>query len=272
VISVRASPRGLCVLISVFLGASFAQAAAGGQDRADLFAKLPDWSGIWESDFAALKAADPPNGGSPKGKGSGIIEVIRPPFAAEREAAYQKLLAGPPQPFTDCKGISFPNLMYNPGWIDVLVTPEEVAITHTHHETRHVYINRSHPAKDELWPTRMGHSIGHWEGDTLIVDTVAVRGDLWLIERYPSGETRWTVTSLSDQAHFIERIHMVNHDRLEDRVTVYDEIALQHPWNLTIEYKRLSDVDRMIDEDCVENSRDIILKRNDGASKDETAR
>ena len=75
---------------------------------------------------------------------------------------------------------------------------EEVAITHTHHETRHIYMNRSHPGKDELWPTRMGHSIGHWDGNTLIVDTVAVRGDLWLIERYPTGETRWTIMSLSD--------------------------------------------------------------------------
>jgi hypothetical protein len=257
-----------CALIALLMGISLAQAAAGVQERVSTFAKLPDWSGIWESDFAALKAADPAFASSAKEKG-GVIELIRPPFARERETAYQRLLAGPPQPFSDCKGISFPNLMYNPGWIDVLVTPEEVAITHTHHETRHVYINRSHPGKDELWPTRMGHSIGHWEGSTLIVDTVAARGDLWLIERYPTGETRWTVMSLSDQAHFVERIRMVDHDRLEDNMTVYDAIALQHPWNLTINYKRVNDVDRMIDEDCVENNREIIL---DGTSKNKAAR
>jgi hypothetical protein len=261
-----------CVLIPLLVGTSLAQAAAGVQERASTFAKLPDWSGIWESDFAALKAADPAIASSAKETSSGIIELIRPPFAAERETAYQKLLASPPQPFTDCKGISFPNLMYNPGWIDVLVTPEEVAITHTHHETRHIYMNRSHPGKDELWPTRMGHSIGHWDGNTLIVDTVAVRGDLWLIERYPTGETRWTIMSLSDQAHFVERIRMVSHDRLEDSMTVYDEIALQHPWNLTINYKKLNDVDRMIDEDCVENNREVILERNDATIKDEAPR
>jgi hypothetical protein len=208
-------------------------------------------------------AVDPPAGSSEKVKALGVIELWHPPFSPEREATYQKLLAGPAQPFSDCKGISFPNLMYNAGWFDVLVTPEEVAMTHTHHETRHIYIGRSHPAKEDLWPTRMGHAIGHWEGNTLVVDTVAIRGDLWLIEQV-KGEFRWIVMTFSDQAHFVEHIRMVNHDRLEDRLTVYDEIALEHPWNLTINFKRLTDVDRMIDEDCVENDREIILK-GDGA-------
>jgi hypothetical protein len=246
--------------IPLLLGLSLAQAASTVQERAQAFAGLPDWSGIWESDFASLKAVDPPAGTTATGKTGGIFEAIRPPFRPDRESTYQKLLSGPPQPFTDCKGISFPNLMYNPGWFDVLVTPEEVAMTHTHHETRHIYIGRSHPGKEDLWPTRMGHSIGHWEGSTLVVDTVAVRGDLWLREQSPDHETRWTVMSLSDQAHFVERIRMVNHEHLEDRLTVYDEAALEHPWNLTINFKRVADVDHMIDEDCVENNREIILK------------
>ncbi len=259
---VRASIGRWLVFVSLLLGISLAHAASSAQERAHAFAQLPDWSGIWEPDSASLKAADPAAGNGAEGN-PGVVEIIRPPFSPERERIYQKLLAGPPQPFSDCKGISFPNLMYNPGWFDVLLTPEEVAMTHTHHETRHIYIGRSHPGKEDLWPTRMGHSIGHWEGSTLVVDTVAARGDLWLREKLPNQEIRWTVMTLSDQAHFIERIRRVNHDRLEDRMTVYDEIALQHPWNLTINFKRVTDVDHIIDEDCVENNREIIL-RSDG--------
>ena len=41
-------------------------------------------------------------------------------------------------------------------------------------------IGRSHPAADELWATRMGDSIGPWEGDTLIGDTVAMKPRLVL--------------------------------------------------------------------------------------------
>jgi hypothetical protein len=260
-INIWGSP-GRLVVISLLLGVSLVQAASSAQQREQVFAKLPDWSGIWETDLAGVKAADPPAGSSAPAA-SGIIEAIRPPFSAQREQAYQKLLSGPAQPFSDCKGISFPNLMYNPGWFDVLVTPEEVAMTHTHHETRHIYIGRSHPAKEDLWPTRMGDSIGHWEGSTLVVDTVAARGDLWLREQFPDHETRWTVMSLSEQAHFVERIRMVSHDLLEDRMTVYDTSALAHPWNLTVNYKRVAGVDRMIDEDCFENSREVILKRAD---------
>ncbi len=257
--NVWASPVHRLIFVSLLLGVSLAQAASSAQERDRAFAQTPDWSGIWELDFRGVKAADPPAGSSAKGN-SGIVEFIRPPFSAERERTYQQLLAGPPQPFTDCKGISFPNLMYNQGWFDVLVTPEEVAMTHTHHETRHIYIDRSHPAKEDLWPTRMGDSVGHWEGSTLVVDTVEPRGDLWLLERYPTGENRWTVMSLSAQAHFVERIRMVDHDHLEDRMTVDDAIALEHPWNLIISYERVAGVDRMIDEDCVENNREVILK------------
>jgi hypothetical protein len=254
-----ALPARWLVFMPMFLGMSVAQAASSAQERDRAFARLPDWTGIWEVDFGAVKAADPPAGSATKAH-AGINEYIRPPFTAERERTYQQLLAGPPQPFSDCKGISFPSLMYNPGWFDVLVTPEEVAMTHTHHETRHIYIRRSHPPKEDLWPTRMGDSIGHWEGGTLVVDTVLPRGDLWLREQLPNHETRWTILSLSPEAHFVERLRRVDHDHLEDRMTVDDAIALQHPWNLVITYSRVTNVDRMIDEDCVENSRDIILK------------
>ncbi len=252
------APGCWLVFLSLLAGVGPAQAASSAQQRDRAFAKLPNWSGLWEVDFPGVKASDPPDGSAPAN--SGANEYIRPPFSAERERTYQALMAGPPQPFSDCKGISFPNLMYNPGWFDVLVTPEEVAMTHSHHETRHIYIGRPHPPKEDLWPTRMGDSVGHWEGSTLVVDTLAPRGDLWLRAQLATHETRWTIMSLSPEAHFVERIRMLDHDHLQDRMTVDDAIALQHPWTLTITYNRVTDVERMIDEDCFENSREVILK------------
>ena len=43
-------------------------------------------------------------------------------------------------------------------------------------EIRHIYTDgRPHPSADEIWPTPWGDSIGHWEGETLVVDTIAVQ-------------------------------------------------------------------------------------------------
>ena len=53
-------------------------------------------------------------------------------------------------------------------------------------------------------PTYNGHSIGHWEGDTLVVDTIGLNGKIWL-DRVGHPE--------SDQMHIVERIHRVDEKR-----------------------------------------------------------
>jgi hypothetical protein len=74
---------------------------------------------------------------------------------------------------------------------------------------------------------------------------------LWLD---PSGAT------LSDQAHTIERIRMLNSDDIEDQLTIEDPIALTKPWDLTRHYKRDTRKDVWFtDEVCNENNRNPIV-------------
>ena len=135
------------------------------------------------------------------------------------------------------------------------VTPEETTFISTVGAVRHIYTDgRSHPPKDELWPTLMGDSIGHWEGETLVVDTVATRKRLYM------GELSGFFVPMSDQLHFTERIRMVNHDQMQIEYTVEDSVALTKPIHVTITHVRVTDFNRMIEEtDCEENERDPVV-------------
>ena len=92
---------------------------------------------------------------------------------------------------------------------------------------RQIFIDgRKHP--DDLEPTYMGHSIGKFEGDTLVVDTVGFNDKTWLD---PMGLPH------SDAMHLTERIRRVDHDTLVDEYTIDDPKAYTQPWKATRTFK-----------------------------------
>ena len=100
----------------------------------------------------------------------------------------------------------------------------------------------------------MGDSIGHWEGDTLVVDTIATRRRLYM------GELTGFFVPTSDQLHFIERIRMLDHDHMQIDYTVEDPVALAKPIHAVIVHTRVTDFNRMIEEtDCEQNERDPVV-------------
>ena len=135
----------------------------------------------------------------------------------------------------------------------VTVVPEETLLVFENDQVRHVYTDRRrHPVAEELWPTRLGDSIGHWEGDALIVDTIA------RTSTEPLAPRAWA-SLLSDQAHFTERLHLLSRDELEDELTIEDPIALARPWHMTLRFLRVAQLDRMIPYDCTENDRNPLV-------------
>ena len=88
-------------------------------------------------------------------------------------------------------------------------------------ETRHIYTDgRKFPPEDELWPTLLGRSIGHWEqtkeGQTLVVETISVRTGIW---------ADLTPAMLSGQEKLLERIRQVDANTIEDQMTITDPVA-----------------------------------------------
>jgi len=82
---------------------------------------------------------------------------------------------------------------------------------------------REHPDLETYTLTFFGHSVGHWEGDTLVVDTIGYNERFWFARR-PSGMPH------TDQLHLIERISRPNHDTLHYEVTIDDPGAYTRPW------------------------------------------
>ena len=108
------------------------------------------------------------------------------------------------------------------GGIEITMTPTEVKLSWDWlNGVRRIYTDgRPHPSADDLWPTYMGHSVGRWEGDTLVVDTVGLF----------AGFFDQTAAPYSDKLHMIERIRMIAPDRLEDQMTFEDPEALAKPF------------------------------------------
>ena len=110
------------------------------------------------------------------------------------------------------------------------------------HYMRHIYTDRREHLK-ELSPTWMGDSIGRWEGDTLVVDTVGFNDKSWLDQvGHPH----------SDALHLVERIQRVNHDTLQIDITVDDPKAYTRPWTGQVVFK-LRPGWRLIEYVCTDN-------------------
>jgi hypothetical protein len=94
---------------------------------------------------------------------------------------------------------------------------------------RRVYLDGRKPSQKVLDdPTYAGYSTGHWERDTLVVDTVAIRGDTFIEGITPHSEAM-TVD---------ERIRLIEPTLLEDRITVNDPKALTKPWETVKTYRK----------------------------------
>ena len=260
--------RALLVVAMALIVGGFGPASAqtSSKERVKAFAKLPDWTGIWELD--AFVGQSDGQQFSPEGtrKLKEYGAALHPSFTPEYQAKYDEIkkkiqaaIAADPDhpPVTHdplCDPPPFPATS-TPGMYQWRLTPEEATFISTVGAVRHIYTDgRPHPPKDELWPTLMGDSIGHWEGDTLVVDTIATR------KRFYLGELSGFYVPSSDQLHFIERIRMVNHKTMEIDYTVEDPVALTKPMHVVITHTRVTDFNRMVEEtDCAQNERDPVI-------------
>ena len=122
----------------------------------------------------------------------------------------------------------------------IIQTPKMILIEYeANYGLRHIYIDgRKLPAQGEPQPWWYGYSVGHWEGDTLVVETNNLRG----AEEGPyDGWLDVNGSPYSGEAKFIERFRRPTYDHLQIDVTLEDPKAYTKPWTVRIDQRFLAD-------------------------------
>lgn len=199
-------------------------------------ASVPNISGVWFTRRYNRRIA--PADGS---------ETPWQPWTKEafdkRDAAEK---AGAPlfDPTAACLPSGIPRLIAAPYPIEIVQNPDTTVILYeTHHLVRVIEMNGQHPK--DVQPSFMGHSIGHWEGDTLVVETVGLT---------PLTQIDEAGTLHSDQLRVVERIRKTGPTVLEVTFTIDDPKAFTKPWVAKREYDMRPD-SRLLEYVCEENNR-----------------
>ena len=219
----------------------------------------PDLSGLWERvgpgganpNFDALQS---PDGGPPAATfwnlGAGFRGGLPfTPLAAmlrdERMADNQKN-----NPDALCLPMGLTQLHLHPQPRKIVQTPSLIIMMYEGNEgLRQIFLDgRPLPAMDEnLQPWWYGYSVGRWEGDELVVETVGFRDDVWLdVQGAP----------LTSQGKMTERFRRPNFGTLQIDVTIEDPAAYKEPFTVRVNQRLFPDAE-LIEFICLENEKSI---------------
>lgn len=262
-----------------------------GQDTAQSAASIPDFSRMWANSLGP-GFSPPASGPGPvlnKARQRAAVDIygrplsatnapivsaggrrvgdytnpILQPWAAEvvKKHAELELTAGPaPNPINQCRPSGVPFILYNLG-MEMLQQPNSITILYVYdHEVRHVRLNQAHPV--QLTPSWFGDSVGHYEGDTLVIDTIGIKtGPLAMVDQFGTPHTQ--------ALHVVERYRLIDYEaamkalergakenasfvrndsgvvadlgskgrHLQLEFTVEDEGAFTTPWSATVIYR-----------------------------------
>jgi hypothetical protein len=198
-------------------------ATSTGTDTPTLALALSrDLSGVW---------MQYPDGGVPGVPGMNAVDVrTRPPLTPWGQARFDaaKPLIGPRAvpgvenaPALKCDPDGPPKLLNLPNPFEIVQIPGRVLMFfELGHIWRTVWTD-GRPLPKDPDPSWLGYSVGHWEGDTFVVDTIGLNDKQWA-DSY--GNPR------SEQMHVIERYRRLNHDTLEMQITLDDPKSYTKLW------------------------------------------
>jgi len=259
-----------------------AEPAPGAQSAAS----VPDFSGIWA--HPGLGFENPVSGPgpvrnlarTPSGASNFNLLVgdynnpILKPHAAEIVKKFGEISRSGlafPDPDSQCLLDPVPYIFWN-FEIQILQRPDKVTILYPHDQDfRHIRMNQPHPAK--VTPTAHGDSVGHYDGDTLVIDTVGIKvGRYTMIDRFG--------TPYTEALHVVERYRLLSYEAAKEaqeraqkewpyvaaygidssyqgkglqlEFTVEDDGVFTMPWSATITYRRAGH-DEWQERVCAEN-------------------
>jgi hypothetical protein len=183
--------------------------------------------------------------------GLGVVEggeIPYQPWAAEKKKAnLENWLTL--DPAVKCYMPGVPRTTYMPFPFQIVQTPEHILIAYEFaSSTRVIYMNR--PDFESPVDTWMGHSRGHWEGETLVVDVTSQVADTWLDS---SGNFH------SEALHVVERYTPISPNALLYEATIEDPKVFTRPWKIQMPlYRRLEQNAQLLEFKCVEFAEELM--------------
>ena len=215
--------RFVMVFLAVASIGALALAPAPAAAQADRSKWIRDFSGVWASQLGR----------------NGVLpgeEVSLTKFGAEQ---YNKIDEAD-SPAYRCEPHGPTRMLMSAE--DIMIVQQEnvliIVSEHINDGYRIVYINGKHPTS-MAYPEWNGHSVGHWEGDILVVDTIGMRADSWLNS---------AGLQHSEQMHIVERFQKTSPDTFIVRVTIEDPVYFTKPFTYGV--AQLRDTNEFISERC----------------------
>ena len=234
-----------------FVATALFTIVASAADTANMPKDPHDLSGVWMNDNSLAeqlrregrKRLDPnAPAPAPRNDADILTDAYRKIYERQ-QAARAKLEEGA----ASCDWPGMPIILTYPYPFEILHTPGRITeIFEAESQVRRIFLDRKeHLPPDELDPSYNGDSIGHWEGNTLVVDTIGFN-DHTLV---------WGDLPHSEQMRISERIHYVDADTVHDEITITDPLAFKEPIKRTVVYSKRPTW-RIREYNCMENNRD----------------
>jgi hypothetical protein len=206
-------------------------------------ADVPDISGIyWATEYHAKIQ---------------LVDGGELPLTAAGKAAYEKNIAGLKDgAITDnarkfCVPDGLPRVLANPYPFEIIQAPpgQITIIYELSHQVRMIAMDKPLPSEEDLLvlPFFNGHSVGHFEGDTLVVESAGFKENTFVDA---------TGAPHTDELRTVERIRKVSPTQLEDVITIRDPEYYSRDWQVRFVYTQRNDV-RIEDYVCGEPHRDL---------------
>jgi hypothetical protein len=176
--------------------------------------------------------------------GLGVVEGDEVPYlpeaAAKKKANFENRLTADPE--IKCYLPGVPRATYMPYPFQIVQTPKHILMAYEYAgAARTIYMDKAPPNPADSW---MGHSVGHWEGDTLVVDVTGQNDQTWFDR---AGNFH------SDALHVIERYTPLSADALTYQATIEDPKVFSRPWKMSMPlYRRLDKNAQLMEFRCVE--------------------
>jgi hypothetical protein len=231
----------VCARAGSALAALFAVSALSGS----AYGQTPDISGTyWAAEYHAKIQL----------VGGGDL-----PLTAEGKAAYEKNIAGLKDgSIVDnarkfCVPDGLPRVLATPYPFEIIQAPPgQVTMVHElNHQIRVIAVDKPMPSEKDLivFPYYNGHSVGHFEGDTLVVESAGFNEKTYVDA---------TGAPHTDEMRTVERIRKVSPTQLEDVITIHDPQYYTRDWQARFVYALRNDV-RLEDYVCGEAHRDLSV-------------